>query len=67
MAYGLMEDEVELMRKLDALRDRHERLDSRLSEMMADQLETVRLKKEKLSLKDQIYRLEEMLYPDIIA
>jgi hypothetical protein len=32
-----------------------------------DQLQVQRLKKRKLSLKDQIIRLEDQLTPDIIA
>ena len=32
-----------------------------------DQLQLQRLKKRKLALKDQISRIEDQLYPDIIA
>jgi hypothetical protein len=34
---------------------------------MSDQLRLVRLKKQKLALKDQIARIEDQLTPDIIA
>jgi hypothetical protein len=34
---------------------------------MADQLQIARLKKKKLTLRDQIAKLEDKLTPDIIA
>jgi hypothetical protein len=35
--------------------------------LLGDQLQLKRLKKRKLYLKDEIARLEDKLYPDIIA
>ena len=32
-----------------------------------DQIQIARLKKKKLSLRDEISRIEDMLFPDIIA
>ncbi len=63
-------DEV-LRVKLAVLRREHRDLDDAIdalgNTMRADQLALRRLKKQKLSLKDQIARLEDQLTPDIIA
>jgi len=68
----MTEDEIrEMQRRLEALRSEHRDLDeviARLAEKGAyDQLLMRRLKKRKLSLKDQITALESELVPDIIA
>ncbi|MGF1629799.1 MAG: YdcH family protein [Kiloniellaceae bacterium] len=61
----------QLRRKLAELKSEHRDLDdiiSHLSETRPfDQLQLQRLKKRKLSLKDQILKLEDALLPDIIA
>ncbi len=63
-------DEV-LHVKLAVLRREHRDLDEAIHALVgavhADQLRLVRLKKQKLALKDQITRLEDRLTPDIIA
>jgi hypothetical protein len=57
--------------KLEVLRREHRDLDDAIAAMherpVADQLALRRLKKRKLSLKDQITRIEDELTPDIIA
>lgn len=57
--------------RLDALRREHRDLDEAIRAMeagvRADQLALRRMKKQKLSLKDQIVRIEDQLIPDIIA
>jgi len=57
--------------RLAALRTEHRTLDGRikaLSEsLLVDQLELRRLKKRKLSLRDEIARLDDEITPDIIA
>lgn len=57
--------------KLEVLRREHRDLDEAIAAMQSratsDQLAMVRLKKRKLSLKDQIARIEDELTPDIIA
>ncbi len=68
----LSEDEIaELKTRLAALKSEHRDLDeviARVSEGgIYDQLMMQRLKKRKLSLKDQIARIESQLLPDIIA
>ncbi|HTO81155.1 MAG TPA: DUF465 domain-containing protein [Methylomirabilota bacterium] len=62
---------AELRRKLEELRQEHRDLDdviARLQEAAPfNQLQLQRLKKRKLSLKDQMTKLESKLLPDIIA
>lgn len=57
--------------KLEVLRREHRDLDEAISALVnaahPDQLRLVRLKKQKLALKDQIARIEDRLTPDIIA
>ncbi|KAF1703983.1 YdcH family protein [Pseudoxanthomonas suwonensis] len=57
----------ELALKLAELRQQHRMLDERIAQLAAnagDELETKRLKKRKLQLKDCIARLESLLIPD---
>jgi len=60
-----------MLERLSQLRERHRSLDSTISSMVGtttcNQLELQRLKREKLVLKDEIARIEDELYPDIIA
>ena len=65
-------DAQEVLReKLAALREQHRDLDDAIAAMQAaataDQLAVRRLKKQKLRLKDEIARIEDILTPDIIA
>lgn len=57
--------------RLEVLRREHRDLDEAILALegtgRSDQLTLRRLKKQKLSLKDQIQRLEDILTPDIIA
>ena len=66
-----MSDDEDLRRRLQELRQEHRDLDdviARLTEHAPyDQLQLQRLKKRKLILKDQISRIQDQLYPDIIA
>lgn len=63
--------EDELTTHLAELRQQHRELDTRIAglhaERLSDQLSIRRLKKQKLRLKDEITRVENQLYPDIIA
>ena len=58
-----------LKRRLSDLRKEHRDLDTEISSLSPtkDQVRIQRLKKRKLSIKDQITRLEASLHPDIIA
>ena len=57
--------------KLEVLKREHRDLDEAIHALSEsghmDQLRLVRLKKQKLMLKDQIARIEDQLTPDIIA
>ena len=70
---GSMDEQQEqaLLQKIEELRMEHQDLDdviSRVSENVPfDQLKVQRLKKRKLAIKDEIYKLENLLIPDIIA
>ncbi len=64
-------DDRELREELAKLRTEHRELDEQIVALedsgKADQLMIKRLKKKKLSLKDQIKSVEDQLLPDIIA
>ena len=68
---NVMDPDDILRTQLERLRQEHRALDERIAELaerpLADQLELRRLKKDKLKLKDEIARIEDTLYPDIIA
>ncbi len=65
------EDERELRNQLAKLRAAHRELDIEIVALemqpRLDQLQITRLKKRKLSLRDQIKMFEDRLFPDIIA
>jgi hypothetical protein len=65
-------EQTEVLRvKLEVLRHEHSDLDAAIAALhahgAADMLTLKRLKKQKLSLKDQITQLEDRILPDIIA
>lgn len=65
-------DPEEMLRiRVEVLRREHRDLDDAIlaleSQPMSDPLQLRRLKKRKLSLKDEIVRIEDQLIPDIIA
>ena len=66
-----MDDQTELKKILAELKTEHRDLDDAIEQLSKsvpiDFLRLQRLKKRKLSLKDQISRIESMLLPDIIA
>ncbi|MCL7464339.1 MULTISPECIES: YdcH family protein [Paracoccaceae] len=66
-----MNPEEVLRVKLEVLRREHRDLDDAIHALTVsgrgDQLALVRLKKQKLRLKDEIARLQDQLTPDIIA
>jgi hypothetical protein len=65
------EEERELRAELERLKQEHRDLDSAIEALLAapgyDRLQVQRLKKRKLQLRDQISRIEDQLFPDIIA
>ncbi len=63
-----MNEELMLEKQLEELRGKHRRLDDEIQNIdHSDQFKLLRLKKEKLKLRDIIVSIEERLYPDIIA
>jgi len=64
-------EEAKMRTRLHQLQEEHRDLDTAISAMsdqgVFDQLQLQRLKKRKLQLKDEISRVEDFLYPDIIA
>jgi hypothetical protein len=68
-----MKDDRErrLRAALAQLRQEHRDLDTAIASLEqggnADQLQLKRLKKKKLTLKDEIAQVEDQLFPDIIA
>lgn len=65
------EEKAQIRERLQALEVEHHDLDDVIDRLAADpaqdRLQLQRLKKRKLSLKDQIQRLRTRLIPDIIA
>ena len=65
------DEEARIRGEIAALRQEHQDLDDAVRALeallMPDQLQIARLKKKKLTLRDQIAKLEDRLTPDIIA
>lgn len=70
-APGEMSHEEVLRVKLEVLKCEHRDLDGAIEALhernTSDRFTLQRLKKRKLALKDEIGRIEDQLYPDIIA
>jgi hypothetical protein len=66
-----MTDDIAIFKRLEILKEKHRELDETIDQIsgapLTDQLQLHRLKKERLALRDQMSRLEDVLYPDIIA
>ncbi len=64
-------DEAALRRRLMELQNEHRALDDEVRALtmcgVIDQLKVMRLKRQKLALKDEIFRIGDRLNPDIIA
>ncbi len=64
-------DDQALRERLAQLKQLHRDLDNEIKALeqhvRTDQLQLTRLKKRKLALKDEIARIEDQLFPDIIA
>jgi hypothetical protein len=65
------DEQARIRNQIAALREEHQDLDDAVRALeglpMPDQLRVARLKKKKLTLRDQITKLEDRLTPDIIA
>ena len=68
---NIMSDQELLKIQLDELKREHRSLDEQIQqaqpEVGSEPLTLKRLKKRKLLLRDRISRIEDQLYPDIIA
>jgi hypothetical protein len=66
-----MEEDLLLIKKLESLTMHHQELDAMIDKLNADkfkdEFQLHRLKKEKLQLRDEITKLQDAIYPDIIA
>ena len=66
-----MQRTSDIREKIDALKTQHRILDDQIVDLetdpTSDQLKIQRLKRQKLTLKDEVSRLETSLLPDIIA
>ncbi len=62
---------MQLIKKLENLTLLHQEMDATIARLTAekfkDDFELHRLKKEKLHLRDKISKLQDAIYPDIIA
>lgn len=65
------EETLSLEKKLFTLREKHRALDQTIEQLsesqFSDQLQLMRLKKEKLAIRDMIIAVESELYPDMPA
>lgn len=62
-----MNEELMLEKRLDYLRHKHHELDEMIKAVSLDEFSRMRLKKEKLAMRDQIMQIESIIYPDVIA
>lgn len=66
-----MEEDLLLIKKLETLTLHHQELDAMIDRLNADkfkdEFQLHRLKKEKLQIRDEIAKLQDAIYPDIIA
>ena len=66
-----MNEKIDLKSLLADLKTRHRELDGKIAELAEeptfDQIRMQRLKKQKLTLRDEIASIEAKLVPDIIA
>ena len=61
-----MNEDLMLIKRLDTLRAEHRDLDDKIKDTL-DEFTRKRFQKMKLFLRDEINKLEHMVYPDIIA
>lgn len=67
MASFDMNEDLLLIKRLETMRDQHRELDEKIKLNGLDEFSKQRFKKMKLQLRDEIIRLEQLVYPDIIA
>lgn len=62
-----MNEDLMLIKRLESLRLQHRDLDAQIQNNGLDEFSRQRFKKMKLQLRDEIIRVEQQVYPDIIA
>jgi hypothetical protein len=62
-----MNEDILLQKQLESLRSQHRELDEKIQLNGIDEFSKQRYKKMKLQLRDEIIRIEQLVYPDIIA
>ncbi|MEZ5690051.1 MAG: DUF465 domain-containing protein [Rickettsiales bacterium] len=62
-----MDEDLAQIKELEMLRMQHRNLDKQINKGGLDEFTLRRFKQMKLSLRDRITTLENILYPDIIA
>lgn len=63
---GTMNEDLMLEKRLDYLRGIHTELEEKLASTL-DEFTKMRIKKEKLHVRDKMMEIESQLYPDVIA
>lgn len=61
-----MNEDLMLEKRLDYLRGLHGELEEKLRQTL-DEFTKMRIKKEKLNVRDKMMEIESILYPDAIA
>jgi hypothetical protein len=62
-----MNEDLLMIKRLEALRGQHRDLDHKIDYDPMDEFSRQRLKKMRLEVRTEIARLEQVVYPDIIA
>ena len=62
-----MDEDLLLIKRLESLRVQHRELDDKIDAGGLDEFSRKRMQQMRLHLRDEIFRLEKLVYPDIIA
>ena len=62
-----MNEDLLFIKQLESLRLEHRSLDDQANDPTLDEFTRKRLRKRKLALRDEIFKLEQIVYPDITA
>ena len=62
-----MNEDLILIKRLEGLRAEHRELDDMIKQDELDEFSRKRYQKLKLAMRDEINKLERVVYPDIIA
>jgi hypothetical protein len=62
-----MNEDLVLIKRLESLRAQHKQIDDRIDHESLDPFTTQRLKRERLAVRTEINKIEQIVYPDIIA